>query len=70
VTEIVNLNRVRKRRAAEASALQAAENRIRHGRTKAERMAVERVEAQRAKLLDNARILSPSPTDEEYGGQS
>ncbi len=70
MTEIVNLNRARKRLAAEAAALRVAENRFRHGQTKAERMAVERREARRAKLLDNALIPSPSPSDGEHGGQS
>jgi len=66
--EIVNLNRARKRRATGAAALQAAENRVRHGRTKAEKVAAESREALRAKLLDNARIISPIPRDDDERG--
>lgn len=50
--EIVNLRRAAKRRGREAEAQEAAENRIRHGRTKAERLNDARTEAERRKRLD------------------
>lgn len=37
MAEIVNLRRVKKQQARQDAAQQAAENRVRHGRTKAER---------------------------------
>lgn len=52
MSEIVNLRRAAKRREREAEVQAAAENRIRHGRTKAERLNDERAEAERRKKLD------------------
>ena len=53
--KVVNLNRVKKARArAEAAALAAA-NRVKHGRTGAEKANDQRQEARRAALLDGAR---------------
>lgn len=55
MTEPVNLNRARKARARAAAKVQAAENRVRFGRTGAEKAAV-RAEAERgARALDGAR---------------
>ena len=51
--EIINLRRAARRRDREAEAQAAAENRVRHGRTKAERADDARVEAERRKLLEN-----------------
>lgn len=54
--EIVNLRRVRKRQAAAQAAELAAENRVRHGRTAAQK-EMDRQVARRLKLkLDTARI--------------
>lgn len=55
MAEIVNLNRARKARAKAEAAAQAAANRVRHGRDKAQK-ANDRAEAERrARLLDGAR---------------
>lgn len=48
MTEPINLNKARKARARAAEKAQAAENRIRHGRGKAEK-AVTKLEAERAR---------------------
>jgi Xaa-Pro aminopeptidase len=53
--EIMNLNKARKARARAVEAAQAAANRIRHGRTPAERANDLRAEARRQALLDGAR---------------
>jgi hypothetical protein len=53
--EIVNLHRVKKRRAQDEAAASAKQNRIRHGRTKAERANDERAEQLRRALLDALR---------------
>ena len=39
MAEIININRARKQRARAASAIKAEENRVRFGRTKAEKQA-------------------------------
>jgi Domain of unknown function (DUF4169) len=57
--EIVNLHRMKKRRARDDAAALAQQNRIRHGRTKAERANDERVEQQRQALLDALRRGEP-----------
>lgn len=55
MTEPVNLNKVRKAKArAEAGAL-AASNRVKFGRTKGEKQAEAKREAQRKALLDGAK---------------
>jgi hypothetical protein len=48
MTELINLNKARKARARTADKAQAAENRIRFGRTAAEK-AVSTLEAERAR---------------------
>ena len=48
MTEPINLNKARKTRARAAEKTQAAENRVRFGRTKAEK-AVSRLDAERAR---------------------
>jgi hypothetical protein len=53
--EIVNLHRVKKRRAQDEAAASAKQNRIRHGRTKAERANDARAEKLRQALLDALR---------------
>ncbi|HVA14851.1 MAG TPA: DUF4169 family protein [Stellaceae bacterium] len=56
VAEIINLNRFRKARDRDVKAKTAEENRVRHGRTKAERQR-EHAEASKAeKTLDDKKI--------------
>jgi hypothetical protein len=55
MAEIVNLNRARKARARAGAEAQAAANRAKHGRTKAQKQAERAVEDQRRRLLDGAR---------------
>ena len=50
MTEPINLNKARKARARAADKAQAAENRVRFGRTKAEQTA-SKLEAERARRL-------------------
>jgi hypothetical protein len=56
MAEPVNLNRARKARAKAARREQAAANRIRHGRTGAEKAADRLAAARREALLDAARL--------------
>ena len=56
--EIVNLRRVKKQREREAKATSAAENRVRHGRTGAQKANDRRAEERREALLNGARILA------------
>ncbi len=58
--EIVNLNKLRKARARTDGAAQAAANRVRHGRTAAERAADRQAEQRREALLDGAKRDEPS----------
>ncbi len=53
--EIVNLRSVKKRLARKTETAEAKENRIRHGRTKAEVANDRRAETRRAALLDGSR---------------
>ena len=57
--EIVNLNRARKAKAKSEAEATAAANRVKHGRTKAEKANDRAAEARRQALLDAAR-LTPS----------
>jgi hypothetical protein len=54
--EIVNLRTVKKRIVRATKAAQAAENRVRHGRTGAEQANDLRNEARKTELLDASRI--------------
>ncbi|RUT26653.1 DUF4169 domain-containing protein [Asaia sp. W19] len=56
MAEIINLRRVRKRVAREKDAALAEENRILHGRTRAERLKTELERGIRARELDGARL--------------
>ena len=67
MSEIVNLSRARKRRDREAAARQAAENRVVHGQTRAERGALEQAAQRRAALLDGARLETEMPDDAGSG---
>jgi hypothetical protein len=58
--KVVNLNRVRKARARAEDAATAAANRVRHGRTGAEKANDRRAEARRQALLDGARQEDPA----------
>lgn len=53
--EIVNLRRVKKARAQQAARQDAAENRVRHGRTGAQKKADAAAEARARAALDGAR---------------
>jgi hypothetical protein len=59
--EIVNLRRERKRLAAARAAEVAAENRVRHGRTAAQKVNDRADEVRRAGLLDGARLVASVP---------
>ena len=58
--EIVNLRRVKKQRARSAAETEAAANRARFGRTKAEREA-ERLEEERRRAVLDGAALPPGP---------
>ena len=55
MAEVVNLNKARKARDRAAREAQAAANRAKHGRGKAEKLNDRRAEERREALLDNAR---------------
>lgn len=55
MAEIVNLNKARKARTNEEAKAEAAANRVRHGRTKAEKDNDRRAEERRRALLDGAK---------------
>jgi hypothetical protein len=68
MSEVVNLNKARKARARADAKAQAAENRVKHGRTKAEVSAEEAKAARRDALLDGARRergTDPSPDQDD-----
>lgn len=59
MAEIVNLRSVRKQRLRAAAAAEAAENRVRHGRTKAERRR-DALEADHTlRIVDDAALEPP-----------
>jgi ribosomal protein L19E len=55
MAEIININRARKQRARAASVIKAEENRVRFGRTKAEKQADAAERARVDKLLDESK---------------
>ncbi|WP_372623460.1 DUF4169 family protein [Falsiroseomonas sp.] len=59
MAEIVNLNRLKKARAKAEAAAQAAANRAKHGRDKAQKANDRAAEARRAQLLDGAKRETP-----------
>ena len=59
--DVVNLRRARKARDRAAASEQAAENRIRFGRTKAERDRIAAQEALEASRLDGHRLAAEAP---------
>lgn len=56
--KLVNLNHHRKAQAKQQAEAEAAANRVKHGRTKAEKLADRQAEARRDALLDGARRKS------------
>jgi len=54
--EIVNLNQARKDRAKADRKARAAENRIMHGRTRAERQTMEKERERASRLLDGQKL--------------
>lgn len=56
VTEIFNLNKLRKARAKQDAEREAAANRVAFGRTRAEKQADREAEARRARMLDGRRL--------------
>ncbi len=63
--EIVNLKQVKKRQARERAGAEAAANRVKHGRTAAEKANDRRAEARRQALLDGARRPPEEACQEE-----
>ena len=57
--EIVNLRRVKKRKVLQAAEVAAAENRIRHGRTGAQKTNDRRAAERLAQLVEGARRDKP-----------
>lgn len=55
MAEIINLNRARKARDKAEGKARAAENRVVHGRTKAEKIAARAETERAARLLDGAK---------------
>ncbi len=55
MTKPVNLNHVRKRRGREEAAREAAANRVKHGRSKAEKQNDRSAENKRRALLDGVK---------------
>ena len=55
MAEIINLNRARKARAKSEGQALAAANRVKHGRTKAEKLSARAETERAAKLLDDAK---------------
>ncbi len=64
--EIVNLRRARKRRERDRKAEQAAEMRLLHGRSRAERDAQASRQALARDMLDGARLDPPPGEDESW----
>lgn len=63
MAEIVNLNKFRKKKAREAAAAQAAENRARFGRTKAEKERDATLDREAQHRLDQLRREPGEPDD-------
>jgi hypothetical protein len=59
--DVVNLRRARKARDRAAASEQAVENRVRFGRTKAERDRIAAQEALEASRLDGHRLATDTP---------
>jgi hypothetical protein len=59
MAEIVNLNRARKAKAKSDAEATAAANRVKHGRSKAEKANDRAAEARRHALLEGAKLTPP-----------
>jgi hypothetical protein len=62
MAELINLRRVKKARAKAAEAAEAQTQRLRHGRTPAEKARDAQTEARAAAVLDQARLAEDSST--------
>lgn len=56
MSQIINLNKARKTKARAQARIQAAENRVRHGLTKAERDLAKADAAKATRKLDGSRL--------------
>jgi uncharacterized membrane-anchored protein len=63
MAELVNLRRERKRRRRADAEVNAAENRILHGRSKADRAGMDRLRAADERRLEGHRRQPPGPQD-------
>lgn len=63
MAELINLNKARKQKARAAAAALAAANRVKFGRTKADKQRDAAVEAEAARRLDGLR-REPPPADQ------
>jgi hypothetical protein len=63
MAEIINFNKARKRRALAEANAQAAENRVRFGRTKAQKALDEAEAAEAQRQLDLLKREDPPPKD-------
>lgn len=61
MTDIVNLNQFRKKKARAEKAARAENNRITFGRTKAEKQAAKAEQDKQAKTLDKKRLEGNTP---------
>ncbi|MBE9554176.1 MAG: DUF4169 family protein [Proteobacteria bacterium] len=61
MAEIVNLNRYRKAREKERAQAEAEENRVRHGRTKAEKLRDADERDSETRSLDGAKLEDDGP---------
>jgi hypothetical protein len=62
--DLINLSRYRKQRQKAEKEQQADQNRIRHGRTKAEKSASERIRTLDRKRMDQAHLSSRQGPDD------
>lgn len=62
--DVVNLNQYRKQRERSSRESRAAENRVRHGKTKADRIMNEREQAQLDQDLEGKRLSDETEPDE------
>jgi hypothetical protein len=65
MAEIVNLNRVRKAKAKATALANAAENRVRFGRSKSERSEASGQDALAQKRIDGHRLQPAAPTTKD-----
>jgi hypothetical protein len=66
--DVINLRRARKHKARAAKEQQAAENRVRHGRTKADKETVRRETDLQQARHDAHIVANPSPGDRNRDG--